>query len=93
MVTAYDGESACTKFFEGEYSLVLLDLMIPKMDGWKVMSVIREKSTVPIMIVSAKDSDSDKYAECKNSAWMDFFIIAKRLRKIVKFLLKSSKNY
>ncbi len=72
MVTAYDGESACTKFFEGEYSLVLLDLMIPKMDGWKVMSVIREKSTVPIMIVSAKDSDSDKYAECKNSAWMDF---------------------
>ena len=60
VVTAYDGESACTKFFDGEYSLVLLDLMIPKMDGLKVMSVIREKSTVPIMIVSAKDSDSDK---------------------------------
>lgn len=60
VVTAYDGESACKKFFEDEYSLVLLDLMIPKLDGMHVMHVIREKSTVPIIIVSAKDTDSDK---------------------------------
>lgn len=60
VVTAYDGESACEKFFGDEYSLVLLDLMIPKIDGMKVMNAIREKSLVPIIIVSAKDSDSDK---------------------------------
>ena len=60
VVPAYDGESACEKFFEDEYSLVLLDLMIPKIDGMKVMQVIREKSMVPIIIISAKDSDSDK---------------------------------
>lgn len=60
VVAAYDGVSACEKFFEGEYSLVLLDLMIPKMNGMKVMSAIREKSMVPIIIVSAKDTDSDK---------------------------------
>lgn len=60
VVTAYDGESACEKFFETEYSLVLLDLMIPKIDGMEVMNVIREKSFVPIIIVSAKDTDSDK---------------------------------
>ena len=57
---AYDGESACKKFFEDEYALVLLDLMIPKKSGMEVMNIIREKSMVPIIIVSAKDTDSDK---------------------------------
>ncbi len=60
VVTAYDGESACDSFFSDEYSLVLLDLMIPKRSGMEVMKLIREKSTVPIMILSAKDTDSDK---------------------------------
>ena len=60
VTAAYDGESACKKFFEEEYSLVLLDLMIPKINGMEVMNVIREKSMVPIIIVSAKDTDSDK---------------------------------
>ncbi len=60
VAAAYDGESACKKFFEDEYSLVLLDLMIPQIDGMGVMSIIREKSMVPIIILSAKDTDSDK---------------------------------
>lgn len=60
VVTAYDGESACEKFFADEYSIVLLDLMIPKKSGMEVMKTIRESSTVPIMIISAKDTDSDK---------------------------------
>lgn len=60
VVTAYDGESACEKFFADEYSIVLLDLMIPKISGMEVMKTIRVSSTVPIMILSAKDTDSDK---------------------------------
>ena len=60
VVTAYDGESACEKFFVDEYSIVLLDLMIPKISGMAVMKTIRVSSTVPIMILSAKDTDSDK---------------------------------
>lgn len=60
VVTAYDGESACEKFFADEYSIVLLDLMIPKINGMEVMKTIRAASTVPIMIISAKDTDSDK---------------------------------
>ncbi len=60
VVTAYDGESACEKFFVDEYSIVLLDLMIPKISGMEVMKTIRVSSTVPIMILSAKDTDSDK---------------------------------
>ncbi len=59
-MTAYDGKSACEKFFADEYSIVLLDLMIPKMSGMEVMKTIRASSTVPIMILSAKDTDSDK---------------------------------
>lgn len=60
VVTAYDGKNACDKFFSDSFCLVLLDLMIPKMNGMKVMEKIRESSTVPIIILSAKDSDSDK---------------------------------
>lgn len=60
VTTAFDGESACEKFADGEYSLVLLDLMIPKKSGMEVMKTIREKSTIPIIIMSAKDTDSDK---------------------------------
>ncbi len=60
VVTAFDGKSACEKFFADKFSLVLLDLMIPEMNGMKVMRKIRENDTVPIIIVSAKDSDSDK---------------------------------
>lgn len=60
VTTAFDGESACEKFAKDEYSLVLLDLMIPKKSGMEVMRAIREKSTVPVIIMSAKDTDSDK---------------------------------
>lgn len=60
VTTAFDGQDACEKFFSDDYSLVLLDLMIPKMNGMAVMSKIRENNTVPIIIISAKDTDSDK---------------------------------
>lgn len=60
VVTAHDGVSACDKFFSDSFSLVLLDLMIPKMNGIEVMGKIRKYNTVPIIIISAKDTDSDK---------------------------------
>lgn len=60
VVPAFDGLEACTKFEDGKFDLVLLDLMIPKMSGMDVMKTIREKSVVPILIVSAKDSLLDK---------------------------------
>ena len=60
VVCAADGQKACEAFDIGSYSIVLLDLMIPKITGMNVMKYIRQKSTVPIIIISAKDSDSDK---------------------------------
>lgn len=57
---AFDGIEAIHKFDGEKFALVLLDWMLPKLDGIKVMKHIREKSLTPIMIVSAKDSDGDK---------------------------------
>ena len=60
MDCAYDGEQACQKFDSNTYHIVLLDLMIPKISGMDVMKHIRKSSTVPIIIISAKDTEVDK---------------------------------
>lgn len=57
---AYDGEQACQMFASNTYHIVLLDLMIPKISGMDVMKHIRKSSTVPIIIISAKDTEVDK---------------------------------
>lgn len=60
VIAAQDGEEACRKFAEQSFDLVLLDLMIPKISGRAVLQNIREKSVVPILIISAKDTETDK---------------------------------
>ncbi len=57
---ALDGEQALDKFSEGQYDLVLLDLMLPKIDGMEVCQRIRSMSNVPIIMLTAKDDDMDK---------------------------------
>lgn len=56
----FDGESALEKLKEKEYDMVLLDLMLPGMDGLEVCQDIREFSDVPIIIITAKSEDMDK---------------------------------
>ena len=58
--SAADGEEALNKFFAGRYDLVLLDVMLPKLDGIEVCLRIREKSSVPIIMLTAKGEDMDK---------------------------------
>jgi DNA-binding response OmpR family regulator len=57
---AFDGEEGINKFLKNNFDLVLLDIMLPKLDGIEVLKIFREKSSVPILIMSAKDSDLDK---------------------------------
>ena len=57
---AYDGEEALRLFEPEKYDLILLDLMLPKLDGMEVCQKIREVSDVPIIMLSAKDEDMDK---------------------------------
>ena len=54
------GETALEKFHEKNYDLVILDIMLPGMDGMEVCSTIRKDSEIPIIMVTAKDSISDK---------------------------------
>lgn len=56
---AFDGKEAVDKYGE-EINLIILDLMLPKIDGIEVMRRIREKSNVPIIILSAKDDECDR---------------------------------
>lgn len=58
--TAFDGEEALAMINEKEYDMVLLDLMLPKMDGLEVCQNIRGFSDVPIIIITAKSEDMDK---------------------------------
>lgn len=57
---AYDGESALTCAENNEYDLVLLDVMLPKIDGFEVCRRIREFSDMPIVMLTAKCEDMDK---------------------------------
>lgn len=60
VVKAYDGQEAYDKFVEMQPKLLILDVMMPKMDGLEVVKKVREESEVPILMLSAKTSDIDK---------------------------------
>ena len=57
---AYDGEEALRMATDNEYDMILLDIMLPKMDGFEVCQHIREFSSVPIVMLTAKGDDMDK---------------------------------
>ncbi len=57
---AYDGQEALDKIKENTYDVILLDVMLPKFNGYEVCQQVREFSDVPIIMVTAKDDDMDK---------------------------------
>ncbi len=60
VVVAYDGEEALEKVESEQPDLIVLDLMLPKIDGLEVAKRVRAKHTTPIIMVTAKDSELDK---------------------------------
>jgi len=60
VVIAQDGEEAVQKFTPEVPDLVLLDIMMPKLDGWQVLREIRKKSNCPIIMITAKGETFDK---------------------------------
>ena len=65
---AYDGEEALEMAKSAQYDLILLDVMLPKMDGFEVCQQIREFSDVPIIMLTAKGDDMDKILGLDNGA-------------------------
>jgi DNA-binding response OmpR family regulator len=59
-VKAYDGEAALRQFEATAPLLVLLDVMMPKKDGWEVCRTIRQRSQTPIIMITAKGEDAEK---------------------------------
>ena len=57
---AYDGEEALKLIRENKYNIILLDVMLPKLDGFEVCQQIREFSAVPVIMLTAKGDDMDK---------------------------------
>ena len=58
--SAYDGGKAVEEFDKQAPDMVLLDIMLPVMDGWAVCAYIREKAKTPIIMLTAKSEDTDK---------------------------------
>ena len=60
VLEAEDGAEALDVFFrENDISLVILDVMMPKMDGWQVCKAIRAESKVPIIMLTAKNDEEN----------------------------------
>ena len=60
VISAYDGDEAIKLFNEKSPELVVLDIMLPKKDGWQVCREIRKNSTTPIIMLTAKSETFDK---------------------------------
>lgn len=60
VICACDGEEALRFFPEGGFDVVILDIMLPKIDGWSVLRKLRETSMTPVIILSAKGEEYDR---------------------------------
>ncbi|MCR4938244.1 MAG: response regulator transcription factor [Lachnospiraceae bacterium] len=91
---AYDGEEALAKIESGNFDLVLLDMMLPKMDGMEVCRNVREFSDVPIIFLTARGDDMDKILGLESGA--DDYITKPfnmlEVRARVKGIIRRSKH-
>lgn len=65
---AEDGEIGLRKALGDKFDIVLLDIMLPKLDGFKVLEGIRTRSDVPVIMVTARDDEKDKILGLENGA-------------------------
>ena len=92
---AYDGEEAVELAKKTEYDIVLLDVMLPKLDGYDVCQAIREFSDMPIIMLTAKGGDMDKIlgleygADDYISKPFNILEVKARIKAIIR---RSSKN-
>jgi DNA-binding response OmpR family regulator len=93
VVQARDGEEALERFREGSFDLVVLDLALPKVDGLEVCRRLRANSTVPIIMLTARDDEVDKVLGLELGA--DDYITKpfsiREFRSRVRALLRRSK--
>ena len=95
VVLASDGVEALAKYSEQPFDLILLDIMLPKIDGYGVFEVIRQKSDVPIIMLTALDGEENQIKGLDMQA-DDYitkpFSMPVLLRKIAAVLRRSAKQ-
>ncbi len=95
VVVAADGVEALAKYSEQTFDLVLLDIMLPKIDGYGVLEFIRQKSDVPVIMLTALDGEENQIRGLDLQA-DDYitkpFSMPVLLRKITAVLRRSSKQ-
>ena len=82
VVTAADGVAALERAAACEPDLIILDLMLPRMDGLEVCRAVRRRSNVPILILTAKDSEADTVLGLELGA-DDYLVKPFRLRELL----------
>ena len=65
---AYDGFSAVRHISEEDYNLILMDVMIPDMDGFDVLKILRRNKTTPVIFLTARSEEADKIAALEQGA-------------------------
>ena len=92
--TAYDGEEALKKLNVNIYNLIILDIMLPSIDGLTLLKKVREKSAIPVIMLTAKGEDEDKVVGFELGAddylTKPFNILELRVR--IKALLRRTYN-
>lgn len=66
--TAGDGEEGLYKACSNDYDAIVLDVMLPVMDGWQVLAKLREKRSTPVLMLTARDSTIDRVRGFDNGA-------------------------
>ena len=95
---AYDGEEAIEMAKKTEYDIVLLDVMLPKHDGFEVCQAIREFSDMPVIMLTAKGSDMDKIlgleygADDYISKPFNILEVKARIRAIIRRSMKTKRQ-
>ena len=95
VITAMDGEEALAKARQEKPDLIILDLMLPKMDGYKVCSFLKKDSrstNIPIVIVTARVQDNEQKLayECGANAYFTKPFESAELMKKIKSLVQPS---
>ena len=92
--TAFDGEEAVNMIKRKPYDLLVLDLMLPKIDGLQVCQICREFTSVPIIMLTAKGDDMDKIMGLEYGAddYMTKPFNILELKARIKAILRRSKN-
>ena len=90
VTVASDGLEGINKFHEQDFNLILLDIMLPKIDGYTVCEMIRQESQIPIIILTALDSEDaqikgfDKLADDYITKPFSIKLVLKRVEAILR---------